>query len=254
MRLLQWLFTKQGLTTIHYPGYPPDHINAVITHTIHFVGLLTFYLGIKLPFEVNWSGNKLGVGQPWIGAIRGSESGGWAKYVCIGASYRVTNLRCRWYRKHPLHLTSSTQQAAESTTSRPTVQVTSESYIELDQEPQASFTTAFAMLLYNVSYLAFTQNVDVPLNQAGDILNNLWSVCCSSDLGKRSHEAHPYLPPPTPSSFALDFSQLLQATTANPVSRTRPHKTRRRSSAKFKEPIPEVDEDGWDLVEDTGFS
>lgn len=40
------------------------------------------------------------------------------------------------------------------------------------------------MLLYNVSYLAYTQTVDVPLNQAGDVLSNLWSVCCSSELGK----------------------------------------------------------------------
>jgi hypothetical protein len=62
-------------------GYPPAHINAVITHTIHFLGLLTFYLGVKLPFEITWSGKKLGVGQPWIGAGRGTESGGWARFV-----------------------------------------------------------------------------------------------------------------------------------------------------------------------------
>lgn len=47
-----------------------------------------------------------------------------------------------------------------------------------------SFTTAFAMLLYNVCYLAYTQSVDIPLSQAGDILSNLWAVCCSSDLGR----------------------------------------------------------------------
>ena len=55
------------------------HMNAVITLTIHFVGLLTFYLGIKLPFDVTWSGGKLGVGQPWIRSIKGTESGSWAK-------------------------------------------------------------------------------------------------------------------------------------------------------------------------------
>lgn len=60
-------------------GYPPDHINAVITHTLHFIGLLTFYLGIRLPFEITWTGGKLGVGQPWIRSIKGSESGSWAK-------------------------------------------------------------------------------------------------------------------------------------------------------------------------------
>ena len=47
-----------------------------------------------------------------------------------------------------------------------------------------SFTTAFAMLLYNVCYLAYTQSVDIPLSQAGDVLSNLWAVCCSSDLGR----------------------------------------------------------------------
>lgn len=62
-------------------GYPPDHINAVITHTIHFLGLLSFYLGVKLPFGISWSGEKFGVGQPWIGACRGTESGSWAKLV-----------------------------------------------------------------------------------------------------------------------------------------------------------------------------
>ena len=40
------------------------------------------------------------------------------------------------------------------------------------------------MLLYNVSYLSYTQNVEVPLSQAGDVLSNLWMVCCSSDLGR----------------------------------------------------------------------
>ena len=57
------------------------HINAVITHTIHFLGLLTFYLGIKLPFEISWSGKKFGVGQPSIGAGRGSELGSWARFT-----------------------------------------------------------------------------------------------------------------------------------------------------------------------------
>lgn len=73
--------------------YPPDHINAVLTHTIHFVTLLAFYLGVKLPFEIVWSRSTtaptgppkgsglLGVGIPWIGATRGGESGGWARLV-----------------------------------------------------------------------------------------------------------------------------------------------------------------------------
>jgi hypothetical protein len=60
-------------------GYPPEHINAVLTHTLHFIRLLTFYLGVKLPFEVTWSGDTASVGQPYIAAGKGSESGGWAR-------------------------------------------------------------------------------------------------------------------------------------------------------------------------------
>lgn len=47
-----------------------------------------------------------------------------------------------------------------------------------------SFMTALAMLIYNVTYLAFTQSVDIPLSHAGDVLSNLWRVCCSTELGK----------------------------------------------------------------------
>jgi hypothetical protein len=61
----------------------------------------------------------------------------------------------------------------------------SESYILPSEAAQSSsFTTAFAMLLYNVTYLAHTQSVEVPLSQAGEVLSNLWAVCCSPDLGR----------------------------------------------------------------------
>lgn len=62
-----------------YLGYPPQYINAAVTHTIHFINLLSFYLGIKLPFEIQWSGTGLGVGTPMIGAGSGTDSGGWSK-------------------------------------------------------------------------------------------------------------------------------------------------------------------------------
>ncbi|TFK66602.1 hypothetical protein BDN72DRAFT_823190 [Pluteus cervinus] len=236
--------------------YPPDHINAVITHTLQFLSLLTFYLGVKLPFEMTWTGEKLGVGQPFIGAGKGGESGGWAK----------------WYKKHPLHVSANAalvslpeEDPSTSRTRRTSlsgaIPVSSESYIEAEitPQPQASFTTALAMLLYNVCYLAYTQNVDIQLSQAGDILSNLWSVCCSSELGRHSHETTPYLSPPTPVTFGLDFAQLLQATTSNPASRPgrRSTKPSRRStddpqtSAAHRKQatIVEIDEDGWDLVE-----
>jgi len=58
-----------------------------------------------------------------------------------------------------------------------------------------SFTTAFAMLLYNVCYLAYTQSVDIPLSQAGDVLSNLWAVCCSSELGRSVPVVHLFVAP-----------------------------------------------------------
>ncbi|KAF9258391.1 hypothetical protein L218DRAFT_974904 [Marasmius fiardii PR-910] len=222
--------------------YPPDHINAVLTHTIHFLSLLTFYLGIKLPFEITWDGGKLGVGVPCIRAGPGGESGGWAK----------------WNVKQPLHLSAKPQvsNTASSTPSspNPNTQLISDSYILPDPEPQQTFTTAFAMLLYNVCYLSFTQSVDIPLAQAGDVLSNLWSVCCSAELGRRSHETQPYLPAPTPPSFQLDFAQLMQAMS---VSRVKAPRSRTGTAGGGRElrtkRIPEVDEDGWDLVDDEGF-
>ncbi|TFK49213.1 hypothetical protein OE88DRAFT_1633478 [Heliocybe sulcata] len=218
--------------------YPPDHINAVLTHTIHFLGLLTFYLGIRLPFEVTWSGEKLGVGQPWIGAVRGTDHGGWA----------------RWSSKQPLHLSSAPAASGSPTVSAPPISASmSESYVDAAESSQSSFTTAFAMLLYNICYLAYTQSVDVPLSQAGNVLSNLWAVCCSGDLGRRSHETHPLLPPPTPPNFPLDFAQLLQATSAKPVPRQRakPHRmsTDGPRPVRKSRPIPE-EEEGWDLIED----
>ncbi|KAH6910915.1 hypothetical protein BKA70DRAFT_1398615 [Coprinopsis sp. MPI-PUGE-AT-0042] len=58
---------------------PLDHINAVLTLTLHFINLLSLYLGVKLLFEVPWSRGKVGLCQPWIGAIKGvptSNGGG----------------------------------------------------------------------------------------------------------------------------------------------------------------------------------
>jgi len=61
--------------------YPPEHIDAALTHTLHFLRCLGFYLGVKLPFDVTWTGGSLGIGRPMIMAGRGGESGGWAKFV-----------------------------------------------------------------------------------------------------------------------------------------------------------------------------
>ncbi|KAI9061565.1 hypothetical protein FKP32DRAFT_1612992 [Trametes sanguinea] len=167
--------------------YPPDHINAVLTHTIHFVTLLAFYLGVKLPFEI-------------VSSLTDS------------------------------HLTHSPAPAPS-----------------LSASPGSAFTTALAMLLYNVCYLAHTQAVDVPLAHAGDVLGNLWAVCCSPELGRRAHATRPLLPPPTPPAFGLDFSQLLQATAATPA-RVRARGTSGKEVRRTERIVEE--EDGWDLLDE----
>lgn len=264
-----------GGLTLPVPGdvrrYPAQYINAAVTHAIHFINLLSFYLGVKLPFEIQWSGNGLGVGAPFIGAASGTDAGGWS----------------RWSTKQPLHLLSESGSSATSSPIptnatlteqglRSSVSISPESPVDSSilhskmmtasvmpvivdhptspidlhssgDPPNESFTTAFAMLLYNVCYLAYTQSVDIPLSQAGDILSNLYAICGSGELGRRSHAATPILPPPTPPTFPLDFSQLLQATTASPT-RLRPIKPSKRHGKRRESTI--VEEEGWDLMND----
>ncbi|KAH8110290.1 UV radiation resistance protein and autophagy-related subunit 14-domain-containing protein, partial [Phellopilus nigrolimitatus] len=245
--------------------YPPAQINAALTFTIHFLGLLTFYLGIRLPFQITWSGGKIGVGIPEICAGKGSESGGWA----------------RWTVRNPLHLplsSSSTSPAPFVPSSPPSSprattapyppyppapalsasmrrdslssSTTSGSPVVQTSTTPASFPTALAMLLYSVAYLAHTQGADVPLAgaAAGEVLRNLWGVCCSAELGRRSHATHPALPPPTPPSFTLDFRQLLQATAAGPAGPT-PRTRQRKTEGARRDYVIAEEEDGWEVVD-----
>lgn len=62
-----------------------------------------------------------------------------------------------------------------------------------------------------------------------------------------SHATTPTLPPPTPPTFPLDFSQLLQATTASPT-RLRPIKSSKKHGKRRESTI--VEEEGWDLLND----
>jgi hypothetical protein len=90
-----------------------------------------------------------------------------------------------------------------------------------------------------VSLLKFSHIVVFP---GSDLVN----------LDRRSHETFPPIPAPTPPAFHLDFAQLLQATAAKPTSRIRPSatsKTKRRSS-KTAQMLPELEEEGWHLVDD----
>ena len=141
--------------------------------------------GLALP-----KAQKSGVGQGKL------DSKIFQSNPCKPTSYH------RWYAKHPLHLSSSStpiSPPASITDSTPkrvsrsqsSPQRTSEplaaSILAADppiSAPESSFTTALSMLLYDVSYLAYTQTIDVPLNQAGNVLSNLWTVCCSPELGR----------------------------------------------------------------------
>ena len=224
--------------------------------------------------------------------------------VCTSAPSNLNGLH-RWSTKHPLHLPSERSSSATSSPIptnafpsaqelRSSVSISPESPVDSSilhskmmsasvtpvmvdrptsptdnnyygDSPNESFTTAFAMLLYNVCYLAYTQSVDIPLSQAGEVLSNLWAVCCSSDLGRsahvvysflgpdlhhhrrRSHATTHILPPPTPPTFPLDFPQLLQATTASPT-RLRPIKSSKKHGKRRESTI--VEEEGWDLMND----
>jgi hypothetical protein len=61
------------------PSSSLEEINAAIGHTLHFLTLLCFYLGVKLPFEVRWSKRKPGVGVPFFKAGSGPANGNWAR-------------------------------------------------------------------------------------------------------------------------------------------------------------------------------
>ncbi|KAJ7184946.1 hypothetical protein C8R46DRAFT_1300611 [Mycena filopes] len=168
------------------------------TIAVHFVGLLAFYLGVKLPFVVNWDGGKLGVGVPWIGP--GLD--GWGRQVLI-----------LWPASHPLHLSLSpspaptasgspsaphfptedlslSQSLSQSQLSQSTATLRPEAAAAAPEPEPPHFTTALVMLLYDVMYLAHTQGLALPLAQAGDILGNLWAVCCAPELGRRSHATY----------------------------------------------------------------
>jgi hypothetical protein len=97
----------------------------------------------------------------------------------------------------------------------------------------------------------------VALTSAGELLASIPSTQVINFFlfyFRKSHQTTPLLPPPTPPSFPLDFSRLLQATKANPTSRTR---SRRKSGLHsrpsrvrlMEDKIPE-EEEGWDLVDD----
>ncbi|KAJ6534047.1 UV radiation resistance protein and autophagy-related subunit 14-domain-containing protein [Mycena vulgaris] len=234
--------------------YPPQHINAVLGHAVHFVGLLSFYLGVKLPFAVRWEGGKLGVGVPWIGGGSG-----------------------RWSASHPLHLSLSSAPSPPPAASPPLPlsQSLSGSLSVSQLLPSAAaaplppetpqFTTALAMLLHNVLYLAHTQGLQIPLARAGDILATLWAVCCAPGLGRRAHatsSAPPLPPPDADAGFGVEFKHVLQAAASGGGRRAAlarhvssgSRDAGRGVAEKRRDKRKEAEEDdGWDLISEEGY-
>ena len=71
------------------------------------------------------------------------------------------------------------------------------------------------------------------------------------DEFRKSHETYPYLPSPTPPSFPLDFSQILQATVAHPPSRPRIHRSEPGNIVRERiEEASKEEDEKRDLVDD----
>ncbi|KAF8958874.1 hypothetical protein BDZ97DRAFT_1923340 [Flammula alnicola] len=137
---------------------------------------------LPLLFEVIWIGAKLGIWQP--------------------LDRRDERNRNRWlgkmvYQAPPTPLLLSNTRSFTPFYPIPPLSKTHLPHLIIalmhHSSAQSAFTTALSMLLYNVSYLAYTHSVDVPLNQVGDVLSNLWTVCCSAELGQSVSSYPPLL-------------------------------------------------------------
>ncbi|KAF8323914.1 hypothetical protein DL93DRAFT_53718 [Clavulina sp. PMI_390] len=255
-----------AITSLAFPANPAElanlpleHVQAVIASFLHFIRLLTFYLNVKLPFQIVWdSGLAYGVGRPWIYAVQGDEDGGWAKYPAPQPLF-------------PPPLPPSSQ-APDSEPFEPYPIPLTVSAIVGDQPQELmtsntrllpSFTTALAMLQYNVAYLLFSQRIPrpytLPLSSASppDALRSLLSLCFSpsEDVGLFSHSAmkNPYrLSAPTNphrgpkgqsrEPFDLDFGELLRVMHAAAGTKDGKSYLSRRKRGH-------VGDDDWDIVE-----
>lgn len=238
-----------------------EHIQAVISCTLQFLRLLAFYLGVRLPFEVVWDGGGVeGVGRPWIHAIQGDEDGGWSKYPWPQPLFPPPTLAS----SQPLSPGSQ-----QSDPYHPLPPIIAAIYGEPSPELLTShtrllpsFTTALAMLHYNIAYLLFTQRVPLPytlpLSHASppDALRALTALCFSpsEQVGLFSHGAlrSPYrLGPPTSphrgplgrsrEPFDLDFGDLFKALHAAAGTNDGRYMSRRKRGKSG--------EDDWDIVE-----
>ncbi|KAG8981535.1 hypothetical protein FRB94_008914 [Tulasnella sp. JGI-2019a] len=218
--------------------YSQEHVTAAVGHTLHFLCLLTCYLGVKLPFEIIWSGGAPSMGLPSIVAGRGPERGGWANST----------------EPYPLWLADS--ESVPSTSSDGAATSSPSPSLLLKKPTVDNFTTGLCMLNYNIAYLAHTQGLEIPLSLTSETLRNLWAVChISTDAYARASHSTPSrahtLPPPTTSpNFTLEFGQLLQISSPRSSSSAAGSRSSRyRKSSKTDRNGAQGVEDEWNLVE-----
>lgn len=242
---------------------PLEHVQAVLSSLIQFLRLLTFYLGVKLPFEIIWDGGVTdGVGRPWIHAIKGDEEGSWAKYPTPQplfpppppSSSQGSTSNPQQYDPYPI------PTAVAVVVGEPSPELLT-SHTRL----LPSFTTAIAMLQYNIAYLLFTQRVPLPYtmpfssSSPPDALRSLIALCFSpsDQVGLFSHSALrlPYrLAAPTlphkgsngrgREPFEIQFSDILRVMhAAAGTSDGRPYLSKRKRGKGTGA------DDDWDLVE-----
>ncbi|KAG8863524.1 hypothetical protein FRB96_008264 [Tulasnella sp. 330] len=218
--------------------YSQEHVTAAVAHTLHFLRLLTFYLGVKLPFEVIWSGGAPCMGMPSIVAGRGPERGGWSNST----------------EPYPLWLSDSDSFPSSSSDG---AGPSSPSLNLLSKKPTIeNFTTGLCMLNYNIAYLAHTQGLDIPLSLTGETLRNSWAVCHISTeaYAKASHSTpsrtHALPQPTTSPNFTLEFGQFLQISSPrNNSSAAGSRSSRHRKGSKTDRSGGRGVGDEWNLVE-----
>ncbi|KAF9515004.1 hypothetical protein BS47DRAFT_1391934 [Hydnum rufescens UP504] len=217
---------------------PPEHVQAVVQFLVQFLQLLSFYLGVKLPFEIIWDGGTIeGVGRPWIRAVKGDDDGGWAKFpgpqplFPPPAPSATPSPSSSTAIVDPFPIPATIPSPSESLSSSSSLPVSSHHRL------LPSFTTGLAMLSYNIAYLLFSQRLPpippltpstspypspspspaattpptIPLKMLPDPLRSLIFLCFSplESVGLYSHSAlrAPYrLYPPTAPHTARDRS------------------------------------------------
>ena len=223
---------------------PPEHIQTVVQFLVQFLQLLSFYLSVKLPFEIVWDGGTVeGVGRPWIRPVKGDDDGGWAKFPGPQPLFpppppsTSPSPSSSTATVDPFPIPATIASLSESLSSSSSLPVSSHHRL------LPSFTTGLAMLNYNIAYLLFSQRLPpippptpsaspspspsttpslapppdvstpppIPLTEPPDPLRSLVFLCFSplDSVGLYSHSAlrAPYrLYPPTAPHTARDRS------------------------------------------------